>query len=191
MKKSFLIIAAAFGLMSGIQAQATFGLGARLGFGVGFYSGVTTFINAALITDVRLSKFFAIQPELQFISKRFPLEYTSGFAIGNLNFIGLTILPKIYFEEEISEFFVMAGPSVNVKTLADQSIGRQITELTGIPDFNISAVIGGGIGFKITKKDKIITEVRYNLGLLKVSDYAKLNQLAFNLGYIRTFGGSK
>ncbi len=198
------MFAAAFGLMNGLQAQTTFGLGARFGVGLGTastsnttgitLSTLTTFTNAAVIAELGLSKLFAIQPELQFLSKGVSQTFIGRSADATFNYLGLNVLPKVRFGNETIEGFVMAGPSANLKLSANLSTAGQSIEITDGASFDFSAIFGLGAAYKFTGNDKIFIDVRNNLGLLKANTTGTdvtLNQLAFNLGYIRTFGGSK
>ena len=89
----------------------------------------------------------------------------------------------------------MAGPSANLKLSANVSAAGQSREITDVTDFDFSTIVGAGAAYKFTGNDKVFVDVRYNLGLIKANttgtNNITLNQLAFNLGYIKTFGGSK
>lgn len=201
MKKAFLMLAAAFGLMSSLQAQTTFGIGARLGVGLGSASAknttdvstLTTFTNVAVIAEVGISKLFAIQPEIQALSKGFS---TKSGVDTYFNYVGLNVLPKLRFGNETIEGFVMAGPSANLKYSAKSVANGLSGDFPGVSSFDFSAIFGLGAAYKFTGNDKLFIDVRNNVGLLNTNastnvDNFKLHQLAFNLGYIRTFGGSK
>lgn len=205
MKKAFFMLAAAFGLMSGLQAQTTFGLGARLGVGIGSasvsnttgLSSLTTFTNAAVIAELGLSKLFAIQPEIQFLSKGFSTTLASINSEAYFHYVGLNVLPKVRFGNETIEAFVMAGPSANLKRSAKVVSNGASGDFNGMASFDFSAVFGLGAAYKFGGNNKIFIDVRNNVGLLNANeatsgiDNFKLHQLAFNVGFIRTFGASK
>lgn len=198
MKKITLLLAVVL-LTTNIFAQ-DMGIGLRYGIGMNSASlststnptksGISA-INAALIFEKGFNKLFAIQPELQYISKGYDMDYTTGTttttASSKFNYIGLNILPKVRFGSEQIEAFVLAGPSVNVKMSASMTASGASADIPGVESLDLSAILGGGVGYKMAS-GKIFLDARYNMALTKANsegtESIKLNQIGINVGYI-------
>lgn len=198
MKKITLLLVVVL-LTTNIFAQ-DMGIGLRYGIGLNSASVSTgtnpstssiSAVNAALIFEKGFSSLFAIQPELQYMSKGFGQDASGGgttiTTTSNFSYLGLNILPKVRFGNEQIEAFVLAGPSVNMKMSATMSVLGVSADIPNVESLDLSAVLGGGVGYKMAS-GKIFLDVRYNMALTKVnstgSQDVKLNQIGINVGYI-------
>jgi hypothetical protein len=192
MKKIFLLIAMAFGLLS---AQAQFGIKAGLNMAtwrgddvesddkkskLGIYGGV--FYNH------KLSSNFSLQPELVYSAQGVKFEEGDNKAVYKLNYINLT--PLVRWNSS-SGFFVGVGPQVGFLMSANyeenDEDGEDIKDLFKGIDF--AGVVA--LGFE-TKKG-IGAYARFNLGLSNIidEDDADVKNSVFQVGLRFNFGAMK
>ncbi|HWS61067.1 MAG TPA: porin family protein [Flavobacterium sp.] len=179
MKKTFFITATFFLLTLSIQAQLLqFGLKAGLNYsnfsGTEIQTDAITSYHAGLISEIKLSEKFAIQPELLYTTQGATYETILGDIDNELGYIAIPVLAKIYFSKSFSlELGPQASFLLSEKNDFDTSNSNTF-------DFAIDA----GLSLKITKS--IFLQGRYILGLTEVSPNAeaKNSVLQFSAGLL-------
>jgi hypothetical protein len=182
------------------NAQAQLGLGSRFGLGVNFsndssftktQSAVSYSINGAFIADYNFSSLFALQSELQIITKGKTETLNAVQGKTGVSYLGLNLLPKIKFGGSKFEGFLFAGPSVGYLIDAhDIALSESSNVKDYYNDLDISAIAGLGASYKFGK-NKIFTDLRYNHGFSNVNALEayslRLNQITLNVGFICYF----
>ncbi|HEY9046312.1 MAG TPA: porin family protein [Ohtaekwangia sp.] len=132
---------------------------------------------------------FSIQPELNYIQKGFKASEDGGTAKLNLNYLELPVLVKASFGD-VTKFYVNAGPSIayglsgkvsyeegNMKFSSKVKFGDGDAE--DIVYINNKIDLGVQFGGGVLIAGKVMVDVRYGLGLTKLSDDTEVKNGGF------------
>lgn len=165
MKKTFFITATFLVLALNTQAQLVqFGLKAGLNYanftGTKIQTDAITSYHAGLVSEIKLSEKFAIQPELLYTTQGASYENTGKEFTNELGYLAIPVLAKIYLSKSFS---LELGPQASF--LLSEKNNFDVADPNTF-DFAIDA----GLCLKITKS--IFIQGRYVLGLTEVSPNA-------------------
>ena len=160
-----------FGLRTGVAATTFSAKGDLLD-----NSNVTFSYSAGAFYDLPLSKFFAVQPEINYVRKGRNNETTELFTSTSTDFLlhYLQLPVLLQFRDARAEeksgsfFYINAGPYAGfvLKNQLHPSNSLQLSD-NNQPDWG--ATLGIGYQFPVCKKD-IRFDLRYDLGLSKIAN---------------------
>jgi hypothetical protein len=123
---------------------------------------------------------FSVQPEINYISKGASYTVLGKKSNYNLNYLELPVLAKY----SIGPVFLNAGPSVGLLLGSSKKAESVMGDLKKI---DLGLQLGGGFAVPMSEKGKLILDLRYGLGLSKISkdQEADLKNRGFliSLGY--------
>jgi hypothetical protein len=192
------------------RAQSIFGLSG----GVNFSHFTTTFENTGVTKrkimgvftgvyfDIERTEKTAIRPELHFIQKGFIRETPLGDRLYRLNYLDLAVLFKYRFvnlnkrpkKRKQLHAYLMAGPFLGYS--GSGKIKNTETGETFPYDFNggvslkhmdAGMTFAGGLELPIGN-GYLVTDLRYNLGILRLNTYGSSGDAIKNYGIIPNIG---
>lgn len=210
MKNKITIIALLMLFTSGIYCQSI-GLGLRYGIGLNSVSGndaggtstLVSPLNLGLISEIGLHNNFAIQPELFITQKGLKSDVNGNSIDYNHTFLGLNVLPKIMFGNDLLEVYGLLGAGYSIQLSAKASSQGVTIDIDNVlsqsgsgfytKKSDLAIIFGTGLGIKIPSG--IITiDTRYSksIGSAYLSNKSNesvditFNQVGINLGYIQS-----
>ena len=149
-----------------------------------FYKPIITYHVGGFL-EYKFSQIISIQPELQFSAQGFKIEGelrqnfddtpTFFSTTTNLNYINVPILAKFNINKRLN---IVAGPQVGCLVFAKNE-GKNVISSYKTLDFGVNF----GVGFSL---NKVIIDLRYNIGLSDVSKYitsVKNSVFQLSVGY--------
>jgi hypothetical protein len=196
MKKITLIIALSAILISSSNAQDGLALGLRYGIGINSIasdpsdpsaSSRVSLLNIAAIAEKGISEIFAMQAELGLSDK----GYSVSSIDNSYKYLGLNVLPKVRFGNDMIEGFGFLGLGIDMNLSASLSANGQSMDIPNVSGMNLSGIVGGGAAYKLSS-GKLFFDARYNMGLSNTysgsgSGSIKVNQIGINVGYLHNF----
>lgn len=218
--------------LNSLQAQVTFSVGPKAGanFGTVHASGIIgdlapdfkfmTGVNAGVASEIGFGKYFALQPELNFVQKGFRLQesipvelFKTDIPVGvelvtRINYIEAPILAKFTLGNEKVQGYAVAGPSFGYATNGTLITRPKLffeldpirTDLNlnslGYEQFEVSGVAGLGVQVN-TKLGKFFADARYQHGFTElynvpfINDKIKNRGISLNAGFLFTFGSTQ
>jgi hypothetical protein len=195
MKKTFYLIAILFGCITFSNAQVTFKPGFRAGLNISHFSkgddayyndgytndrdfGSITNFYIGFFGDLKLSKFYSLQPEINYSRQGSKFEYYDGGLMRNrtenleVSYLAAGIANKFTFKK----INVHVGPTIEF--LVDQNFDT---------DADIDLAFFLGLGYDITPNFGI--ETRIKKGIIPVLDFSDGNHtnVVFSLGAFYKF----
>ncbi|MBL4745473.1 MAG: PorT family protein [Flavobacteriaceae bacterium] len=197
MKKIFLTAMVAVLSVVSIHAQASFGV--KAGVNLSNFTGDVednsslTGFHIGGVVEIKLSDKFSLQPELLLVSQGASFEYDDGEFYSsdiNLTYLNIPVMAKYYVMDGLSLEF---GPQIGVLLSAkNKGTVKYLGEVTSfdndIADDIEKIDLGLNFGAGYTLENNMFFQVRYNLGLLNISeesDYFKMKNsvFQFSVGY--------
>lgn len=213
MKKTIVFALFSFAILNTNLAQVAIGLKT----GVNFASVHTTdLIDQAApdfrytpgftlggVTEINFGRYFALQPEVNWVQKGFTWDESAGVPIGNIeiplgakatfrsNYIEVPLLAKVKLGNEVVQAYILAGPSVGYATNAKIiTRPRLFFEFDPIKTnvnldninyerFDIGATGGLGVQFNLNGV-KIFADARYTHGFTELYDFPVVNEKILN-----------
>ena len=149
-----------------------------------FYKPIVAYHVGGFL-EYKFSQIISIQPELQFSAQGFKIEDelrqnfddipTFFSTTTNLNYINVPILAKFNINKTLN---IVAGPQVGCLVYAKNE-GKDVTSSYNTFDFGVNF----GVGVSL---NKVIIDLRYNIGLSDVSKYitsVKNSVFQLSVGY--------
>ena len=171
MKKILLSVIVMVVFIGATSAQTRFGVKAgvnfaRLGADADDAAGITSFYAGGL-ADITVSESFHVQPEI--------LYSAEGAEDAEFSLVRVPIMAKFYIGKR---FNLQAGPSINVKLMADE---EEVDDMIKRVDYGLA------LGTAYELPGGLFCDVRYNFSLTSVSDTDEMdiliNTLQLGLGY--------
>jgi opacity protein-like surface antigen len=190
--KTTLMVALFFGLFQEVPlAEESSGItatGVKFGTNIANFRGEDTdeldprigFVGGPFL-NYSFNSTFSVQPELLFSMKGAGFEEGDSSGTLQLNYLEIPILGKASFPlaDRISpNLFVWPSFGFNVNadveaTRAGETEEEDIGEF--INDTEIGFIFGGGLDFKLNNGNKVLLDIRYNMGLTDVFDFDELD----------------
>jgi hypothetical protein len=178
------------------NAQNGLVLGLRYGIGINSISSEpsnpnansrVSVLNTAAILENGISEVFALQAELGLSDK----GYSSSQVDYSYKYLGLNVLPKVRFGNDMIEGFGFLGAGIYMNLSASETANGQSVDMDNVSGMNLSGIIGGGAAYKLST-GKLFFDARYNMGLSNTysgsgSESIKVNQIGINIGYLHNF----
>jgi opacity protein-like surface antigen len=162
MKKSIMIGLFFFALSTNVQAQLVkFGIKAGVNYanfeGSDLQTDAITSYHAGLVTEIKLTDSFSLQPELLYSTQGASYKNAGTEFKNELGYLSIPVLAKIHLNKTVS---LDLGPQASF-LLSE----RNAFDINNAETFEFAAV--GGLGFNVTKH--FFLQARYVLGLTEVS----------------------
>jgi len=162
MKKSIMIGLFFFALSTNVQAQLVkFGIKAGVNYanfeGSDLQTDAITSYHAGLVTEIKLTDTFSLQPELLYSTQGASYKNAGTEFKNELGYLSIPVLAKIHLNKTVS---LDLGPQASF-LLSE----RNAFDVNNAETFEFAAV--GGLGFNVTKN--FFLQARYVLGLTEVS----------------------
>jgi opacity protein-like surface antigen len=156
-------------------------LGPEAGINIANFSGTpdpNTNTRTGLIFGANLelgfSKNFSVQPGLRFIMKGASSSSAAGTVTDKLNYLEIPVLLKVNFPLTEVLPYLIAGPvlGINMSASEDQTPTGGTTTTVDVSnsisgtDFNL--LVGGGVGFRLTKRIDLFAQFAYAFGLSNI-----------------------
>jgi hypothetical protein len=178
------------------NAQNGLVLGLRYGIGINSISSElsnpnansrVSVLNTAAILENGISEVFALQAELGLSDK----GYSSSQVDYSYKYLGLNVLPKVRFGNDMIEGFGFLGAGIYMNLSASETANGQSVDMDNVSGMNLSGIIGGGAAYKLST-GKLFFDARYNMGLSNTysgsgSGSINVNQIGISIGYLHNF----
>lgn len=166
MKKTFIIVGALLAISFSAQAQLVkIGIKGGLNYaninGPEIQTDAITSFHAGLVTEIKVTDRFAVQPELLYSTQGATYKNALTEFKNELGYLAIPVLAKVYLNKTIS---LEVGPQASF--LLSEKNNVDIKDSNTF-DFSVNA----GLGVKIT--ENFFLQGRYNLGLTDVSKDAE------------------
>ena len=162
--------------------------------------------NFGLVTEVGITDYFAIQPELNFVKKGFGMDVGTDMELfgvnlpigvnaeSRFNYVEMPLLAKFKFGSERVKAYVVGGPTfgyatggkidTKAKVLVEIPLGSIPINLDNInyERFEVGAALGAGVSFD-TGFGQIFADARYQKGFTELYDIPFVNEKITNQGF--------
>lgn len=183
MIKKIVIMIICFTFVTGAFAQdKKFTWGVKAGLNLANFIGkdvedtkMKVGFNVGVVSEYSFCEKFAVGPELLFSTQGCSINIPDAPKMKvNAQYINLPIMLKYYVIENLS---INLGPQLGYAVSFKGKIGSEKVDYPGAKKFDVSLGVGATYNF-----EKIFVDARYNYGLTKVIENAKVKNSVIQIG---------